>query len=327
MANNLPISVIMPIYKAERTIKKAVNSVLTQTFHNFELLLVDDGSPDSCGQIVDDYADKDNRVIALHKLNGGLSDARNFGLAHASGEYSIFVDPDDWIDNTELEEMYAMAKTEDADIVMCDLYYNDKYRQTYRAQKPVSCNHYDILKDILVGTVHGSTDNKLIRNSLYQKYGISYPQGIYGVEDQYTMCALLKNDMKIAYMPKAFYHYMFYSDTLSRHYDEKSFDMDKKILHMFSDLLSDTPFYEMAEEKFSADIAKNAFWGGLKIYTSKQYKIIFRKYRSAVAVTSVGFYKFLYMMSIDGYYHIMRRFLQMLIDFKQILKRMKLFKG
>lgn len=91
------VSVIVPIYKVEPYLKRAVDSIINQTYSKLEIILVDDGSPDNCGKICDDYAKRDNRIKVIHKENGGLSDARNAGLDIATGEYIAFVDSDDYI--------------------------------------------------------------------------------------------------------------------------------------------------------------------------------------------------------------------------------------
>ena len=119
MNDSLLISVIVPVYKSEKYLKRCVDSILNQTYQNLEIILVDDGSPDNCPQICDKYAEKDSRIRVIHKPNGGLSDARNKGLDIANGNYIAFVDSDDYI----ATEMYAMMieamHGEDVDIVMC----------------------------------------------------------------------------------------------------------------------------------------------------------------------------------------------------------------
>lgn len=101
------ISVIVPVYKVEGYLSECVDSLLVQTYPNMEVILVDDGSPDGCGRICDEYAARDGRVTALHKKNGGLSDARNFGLRHARGELVSFVDSDDWVSPVFIEALYS----------------------------------------------------------------------------------------------------------------------------------------------------------------------------------------------------------------------------
>ena len=112
------ISVIVPVYKVEGTLKRCVDSILGQTFADFELILVDDGSPDLCGKMCDDFAVKDERIKVIHKENGGLSSARNAGLDIAQGEYVCFIDSDDYVADTYLQMQYSAAKRELADIVI-----------------------------------------------------------------------------------------------------------------------------------------------------------------------------------------------------------------
>src|SRR5665647_2657921 len=104
--HNPLISIIVPIYKVENYIRNCVDSILNQTYKNLEVILVDDGSTDNCGNICDEYSLKDNRIKTIHKKNGGLSSARNAGLDVAKGEYIGFIDSDDWIEKDMYESLY-----------------------------------------------------------------------------------------------------------------------------------------------------------------------------------------------------------------------------
>lgn len=115
------ISVIVPIYKVENYLSNCINSILSQTFEDFELILVDDGSPDNCGKICDEYKNKDDRIIVIHKENGGLSDARNKGIDIAKGSFLTFIDSDDLITKDYLKFLYELAITNSADISICSL--------------------------------------------------------------------------------------------------------------------------------------------------------------------------------------------------------------
>ena len=110
------ISIIVPVYKVEKYLKRCVDSILTQTYQNMEVILVDDGSPDKCGAICDRYRETDNRVVVIHKKNGGLSDARNAAIPLAKGEYISFIDSDDWISSYYVEHLYKAVAKCDADI-------------------------------------------------------------------------------------------------------------------------------------------------------------------------------------------------------------------
>ncbi len=116
------ISVIVPVYKVEKYLDRCVESILAQTYRNFELILVDDGSPDNCGVMCDDWATKDPRIIVIHKKNGGLSDARNVGLDVAKGEYITFIDSDDIVDWTYLQRLYSAIINNNADASVCGFY-------------------------------------------------------------------------------------------------------------------------------------------------------------------------------------------------------------
>lgn len=111
------ISVIVPIYKNEKFLKKCIESIINQTYSNLEILLIDDGSPDNCGNICDEYAEKDSRIKVIHKENGGVSSARNIGLDIATGEYIAFVDSNDYIDSTMYENLISIALDNNADII------------------------------------------------------------------------------------------------------------------------------------------------------------------------------------------------------------------
>ena len=111
------LSIIVPIYKIEEFLRQCVESILAQSFQDFELILVDDGSPDSCPEICEQYAEKDSRIKVIHKLNGGLVSARKAGLKAASGEYIGYVDGDDWIEPDFYEKLMRKAMNFDADIV------------------------------------------------------------------------------------------------------------------------------------------------------------------------------------------------------------------
>ncbi|MGI8384821.1 glycosyltransferase family 2 protein [Robertmurraya sp. P23] len=117
------VSVIVPIYKVEKYIHRCINSILKQSYEDLEVILVNDGSPDNCGEIINEYEKKDSRVITIHKENGGLSDARNAGMEIVSGEYVIFVDSDDWIEKDFIQRLVTTSKSKQSDIVQTSFYY------------------------------------------------------------------------------------------------------------------------------------------------------------------------------------------------------------
>ncbi len=320
---SVAISIIVPIYKVEKTLGKALDSILSQTFTNYELILVNDGSPDNCPAICDEYAAKDMRIKLINKENGGLSSARNAGLAVAQGEYTIFVDPDDYVDAEGLDELYATAIKENADITICDLYQEDEYSRKYLQQKPTSLQSSQVLKDLFYH-IGGFTVNKLIRRYLYTELGISYPNNIYGCEDQYVMAQFLKHDLKIAYCPVAFYHYMYNGNSLSRHYDNKTYEMDKEILRMFTTLLKDTSVLQDAYTNKHNAIFSRAFWLGGKHFTSKEFKQEFGSYKAIVPqLNESSIVKRLMLLACNGHYRMAHKTLVTLFHIKRTFKKIR----
>lgn len=118
------ISIIVPVYNVEKYIRRCIDSLISQTFKNIEILLIDDGSQDSSGSICDEYALKDNRIKAIHKVNGGVSSARNVGLDIAQGTYIMFCDPDDYVDPTWCEKMHRVISNPQKNVQWCTCGYN-----------------------------------------------------------------------------------------------------------------------------------------------------------------------------------------------------------
>ncbi len=177
------ISVIVPIYKVEKYIDECIQSVLKQTFSDYELILVDDGSPDNCGTICDEYAKRDKRIHVIHQKNGGISAARNAGLnlffSNIGNKYVTFIDSDDWISAHYLEQLYTTAITTDADIVSCD--YSSK--QLVENDDRMDSDNIRIIsgRNALIARYKGdaqirvSSWGKLYRRNLLE--GLSFPEG------------------------------------------------------------------------------------------------------------------------------------------------------
>ena len=173
--SNAPrLSVIVPVYNAEAYLSRCVDSILCQTFTDFELILVDDGSPDCCGQIIDEYAEKDVRVIGVHQENRGVSAARNHGLRLASGQYIGFVDADDWIEPDMYQKMVNSMESNNVDIVSCMFFDNlpdgrQVIRSNCRLRGLVNGSEFmESLYDIPI-TIGNSVDMKLFRRDLIQE--------------------------------------------------------------------------------------------------------------------------------------------------------------
>ncbi|MEH7388532.1 glycosyltransferase [Bacillus sp. JJ1521] len=117
------VSIVVPIYKVEKYLNRCIETIINQTYKNIEIILVDDGSPDNCGAMAEEYAQLDNRIIVIHKKNGGLSDARNIGIKYVTGDFTIFVDSDDWLEKNMIEELVNISRKHKADVVQSAFYY------------------------------------------------------------------------------------------------------------------------------------------------------------------------------------------------------------
>lgn len=208
--NNPTISIIIPVYNTEKYLRHCLDSVMAQTYQDFECILVDDGSTDCSGRICDEYAAKDNRFQVIHKKNGGVATARQTGTDIASGNYIIHADPDDWVEPEMLKHMLKKAKENDADVTICDFYStNISGKDTLIRQRPSSLKPHAVLEDIvLYHRLHGSLWNKLAKRTCYIKYGLSFTPGINYCEDVLIWVQLFQHqEVKVAYLDEAFYHY------------------------------------------------------------------------------------------------------------------------
>lgn len=205
------ISVIVPVYKVEEYIHKCVDSILNQTYKNLEIILVDDGSPDRCPEICDEYAAMDARVKVIHKENGGLSDARNAALDICKGSYVTFVDSDDWIDLQCVELLYNTLKKYQADIAITNpiFVYQSPYIEKIRLEftKPEGAfNRLEALESMLYQEQFDtSACGKLYKVHLFKH--IKFPKGML-FEDLATTYQLIHLSDKISYINKPMYYYL-----------------------------------------------------------------------------------------------------------------------
>ena len=194
MSNNPLVTIIVPVYKAEKYLHYCVDSILAQTYRNLEVILVDDGSPDASGLICDEYAKKDNRIKVLHKANGGASEARNFGLKTANGDYIMHVDSDDRLPAYSITEMIAVAIKENADIVQgCTRKVNsyDEMDNTIPDERIISIYTAQDFVRTSAGGYRTTVWCKLFKSELAKKY--SFPVGYYA-DDVYWNALVLSDD-------------------------------------------------------------------------------------------------------------------------------------
>ena len=217
------LSIIVPVYKVEPYLPKCIDSILAQTFTDFELILVDDGSPDHCGEICDEYAARDERIIVIHQENRGVSAARNAGLDIARGKYIGFVDSDDWIHPEMYEKMIRIAVSNAALIVGCEVLdvvdeealTNEKKTAVPSYPEMISFDCVTLLEDVFnkPGKLMRFCFNKVFRSDLIRKCGAKFPQNVSVWEDFLFLVDLYSDMYKSeatavnAYMIKEYLYY------------------------------------------------------------------------------------------------------------------------
>ena len=205
----------MAVYNVEKYIRKAIEGIINQTFNNFELICIDDGSTDSSGLICDEYSKKDKRIIVIHKKNGGVALARQSGLDAARGEYIANIDSDDWIEPNYLKEMYENAKRHNSDILFSDYYINNDKGTEY-ITLPTLHTAKDCICYLLEHKLRGALWNVLIRTSIIKNYNIRLIPNINCGEDQLLLIQTLMKSKKITQIHKAFYHYYIREGSITR---------------------------------------------------------------------------------------------------------------
>ena len=205
------ISVIVPVYRVEKYLERCVKSILSQTYKNLEVILVDDGSPDQCPAICDACAEKDARVKVIHQENKGLSGARNAGIDAASGEYLVFVDSDDYVSPHFIEELYQLLQDTGCAIGQCRFSYVKGNGLVEEGDSAFCIYRGESLMEQLYGPEEKATCfvvawNKLYRAELFKETGIRYPEGRIH-EDEATTYRLFHEAKKLAFLDRALYGY------------------------------------------------------------------------------------------------------------------------
>jgi len=232
------LSIIVPVYNVERYLPKCLDSILAQTFTEFEVIAVDDGSPDDCGQILDEYAKKDEKIIVVHKENGGVSSARNAGLDVAQGEYIGFVDPDDYIENDMYEFLYNEAIAGDYDIVQCNYAQVDKDGNVVHRLDHIKNREFADTNELLCAffenDIRSCAWNKIFRREVIKD--VRFMSELRVAEDKLFVHNCLRCAKKVKITDKYCYYYVVSnSSVIHSAINEKLFD-NLKVL----DILYDT---------------------------------------------------------------------------------------
>lgn len=251
------VSVIVPIYNVEKYLQRCLESLIDQTLQDIEIILVNDGSTDDSGRIAEEYAEKySGKVKYLEKENGGLSDARNFGMPYATGEYIAFLDSDDYIDKNAYEEMYNKAKKDYADYVECDFIW--EYPNKLKEDKRFDYNN----KKEMLAFVRVVAWNKLIRRQILIDNNITFPKGLRYEDVEFTY-KLIPHLEKTAYVDKCFVHYTQRENSIANVQNERTAEIFTILEHVI-EYYKQNNLYEEYKEELEYNYARYLLCSSLK---------------------------------------------------------------
>lgn len=297
------VSVIVPVYKVERYLDKCVNSILRQTYSDIEIILVDDGSPDRCGIMCDDYSKKDSRIKVIHKRNGGLSDARNVGIKKATGKYLLFVDSDDWIHEKLIERTVQTAEKNRADIVLFD--YISVEERTERKRFFTMNFSEDIMlsaeQEPRLISKSCSACNKLFRKDFWQEAGLLFPVGKH-YEDLGTIPKAMGIAKSVVYKKEAYYYYLQRTGSIMHGVDfEKNYEDRVEMLDNVLDFYKKRGLFEKFKAELEYLVFENAYFVPSKeIVLSDCTSPYLKKFREYAEQRFPRMYENLYIGELSG---------------------------
>ena len=310
------ISIIVPIYNVGKYLPRCIESILNQTFNNFELILVNDGSTDNSGVVCDDYAKKDTRIKIVHKSNGGVSSARNAGLYVAKGEYIGFVDPDDYIDKNMYEKLYRLCIDNNSDIAICrfNREINGKIQNKESTEEIIELNNMEAMNELFKGNLYRfSLCNKLFSKKCFND--VLFPEERIH-EDLSTTYKLFDNSKKTVYINYCGYIYVRRENSiLTSTYNEKRlqafiawdeiiefidknyYEIIEQVIATFTYWCVDNILYILNQVNNSKK--KNNYLNIIQKYTTKYYiyikrnNILSRSYKLRIRIFNINYKLFI----------------------------------
>ena len=274
------LSLIIPVYNVEKYLYKCLESAVNQTMKDIEIIIVNDGSTDLCEHIIQEFLKKDDRIIYISQHNQGLSCARNAGIKRAVGEYIAFLDSDDWIEPTFLEDMYNQAVFTNSDIVMCN--YCRVYENTGRIspinrkiKNTIFSSEEAVHKIILDISIQNYAWDKIYRRKLFIDNNIFYPMKMY-YEDMPTTFRLFFYANQIAYIDKFLYNYLQRDFSITKTFGDKHIDDIIHALYLMKDFMLDNGIYVKYQKEYKFFCNKNLIFFTYNIltkYKSDKYTI------------------------------------------------------
>ena len=222
------VSIVVPVYNVEKYLRRCLDTLVSQTLEDIEIICVNDGSTDSSLQILEEYAKKDNRVVIVTQVNGGLSDARNTGLAYVTGEFIGFVDSDDYIEEKFYEKLYNAAKSENAEIACCGIIRENrrKLKELVKFEDQVVCRDINKKFSMLKVPEHCYVWNKIYKTDKLKELDLKFKKGLI-YEDMPFTADVLTQMGDIVCVPEIKYHYWIHKGSIIKNSETDKARADK----------------------------------------------------------------------------------------------------
>jgi glycosyltransferase involved in cell wall biosynthesis len=286
------LTIIIPVYNDETNLPRCLDSVISQTYGDFELLLIDDGSTDNCPAICDEYADKDPRIRVFHKTNGGTSKTRQYGIERANGLYIFFVDSDDWVESCFIADVIINFENDEADLIFMNFIKETATgKERTVVQKPSFLDTETIIRLVLEGKLLSCLWNVIINRNFYSKTKVNFINGINYGEDTLFILELLLNIPKTAYLDKAYYHHSYNHGSFTRKNKKKRYIERVDFINMIDILLNKYIRNDLAKHNFFPLNDKYAMLSS-QVFSKKEYQELFPLSITFYYLKRAGFYKF-----------------------------------
>lgn len=276
------VSIIIPVYNVEKYLPECLDSVVNQTYKELQIIVVDDGSTDSSGEICDQYAEKDNRITVIHQVNAGAANAKNTGLDNVKGEYLAFVDSDDWVELNWIETLINAMEKYDVDVVECgfdNIFVNAvEEGKVYKEEILTTEDYFKQYNENWVSVIFW---NKLFRAELTD--GIRFRKERRCIDDEFYTYKVVSNGKRLARVKDILYHYRQRETSAVHQNEKKSLQMTDDALDVLKERYNwvTTRFPDLKKQYLKSDIDRLLYYPNLMLYNDfliKKHKKISRYY-------------------------------------------------
>jgi len=314
-------SIIVPVYNDDLHLPRCLDSILSQTYREYECILINDGSTDNCPAICDDYSKKDKRISVFHKKNEGISKTRQFGLDHAKGSYIFFIDSDDWIELSCFDNVYQTIKDENADILYID-FYNESSNGKEKTciQKPCVNDNDKAIKQIVKGELFSCLWNIVLKRDFYINNKLRFHETVnYGEDTLFIVEALFSKPI-IKKIDGTFYHHTFNRNSFTQHNKKAKFIERIKFIEQLNLLFEKYNRLDLKKYNF---IPINDKYEMLKsgIFSKEEYHKLFDIKINIGYLTQYGVLKYIIMSLAETNLYC---FIKYLLTFYQKYKKVRI---